>query len=256
MGKYVARHLGSMVGKRVANTVFLHGWGLSGEIWSQTLAQLPGAARDLPGYGATPVVGPYSAESLADALAQEISAPANLVGWSMGGMVALALAARHPDKVARLVLVGSSPAFAARADWPHGMAPEVLGEFARALAEDYRTTLLRFLSLQARGGDAARAVIGQLRARMQAQAEPDPEVLAAGLELLRTVDLRDQVGRVRCPSLVVHGGYDMLCAPAAGAWLADHLPDARLALHQRAAHAPFLSHPDWFAATVKEFLHG
>ena len=256
MGKYVARHLGSMVGKRVADTVFLHGWGLSGEIWSQTLAQLPGAARDLPGYGATPVVGPYSAESLADALAQEISAPANLVGWSMGGMVALALAARHPDKVARLVLVGSSPAFAARADWPHGMAPEVLGEFARSLAEDYRTTLLRFLSLQARGGDAARAVIGQLRARMQAQAEPDPEVLAAGLELLRRVDLRDQVGRVRCPSLVVHGAYDMLCAPAAGAWLADHLPDARLALHQRAAHAPFLSHPDWFVATVKEFLHG
>jgi pimeloyl-[acyl-carrier protein] methyl ester esterase len=61
---------------------------------------------------------------------------------------------------------------------------------------------------------------------------------------------------VRCPSLVVHGAYDMLCAPAAGAWLAEHLPDAGLALHERAAHAPFLSHPDWFVATVREFLHG
>jgi pimeloyl-ACP methyl ester esterase len=154
------------------------------------------------------------------------------------------------------VLVGSSPAFAARADWPHGMAPEVLGEFARSLAEDFRTTLLRFLSLQARGGDAARAVIGELRARMQAQAEPDAAVLAAGLELLRTVDLRDRVGQVRCPCLVMHGAHDMLCAPAAGAWLAGHLPDARLAVHERASHAPFLSHPDWFLATVKEFLHG
>ncbi|MDP2834153.1 MAG: pimeloyl-ACP methyl ester esterase BioH [Pseudomonadota bacterium] len=245
----------------MADTVFLHGWGLSGVVWAETVAVLcgedsPALHPDLPGYGAAPTRAPYSAESLADALAESIAAPVNLVGWSMGGMVALALAARHPDKVARLVLVGTSPAFAARTDWPHGMAPDVLGEFANALILDTRATLLRFLSLQARGGDAARAVIVQLRARMQAQAEPNPEVLAAGLELLRTVDLRDQVERVRCPTLVVHGAYDTLCPPEAGAWLAEHLPNGRLARHERASHAPFLSHPDWFVATLKEFLHG
>lgn len=240
----------------MTETVFLHGWGLSGAIWSETVARVPGATTDLPGYGAAPTVSPYTADTLADALAASITAPINLIGWSMGGMVALALAARHPDKVARLVLVGTTPAFAARPDWPRGMAPEVLDEFARSLAADYRATLSRFLSLQARGGDAAREVISLLRARMQAQAEPNPEVLAAGLELLRKVDLRDQVGQVRCPTLVVHGAYDTLCAPEAGAWLAEHLPNGRLALHERAAHAPFLSHPDWFVATLKGFLHG
>lgn len=236
--------------------VFLHGWGLSGAIWTETVARVPGATPDLPGYGASAMRSPYRAETLADALAASIAAPINLIGWSMGGMVALALAARHPDKVARLVLVGTSPAFAARPDWPRGMAPEVLAEFARSLARDYRATLSRFLSLQARGGDAAREVIGLMRARMRAQAEPNPEVLAAGLELLRTVDLREQVGQVRCPTLVVHGAHDTLCAPAAGAWLAEHLPNGRLALHERASHAPFLSHPDWFVATLKDFLHG
>lgn len=240
----------------MADTVFLHGWGLPGVVWAEAVTHIPGATPDLPGYGDAPTVSPYSAESLADALAEGITAPLNLVGWSMGGMVALALAARHPDKVARLVLVGTSPAFATRADWPHGMALEVLGEFARSLALDYRATLLRFLALQARGGDAAQWVIAQLRARMRAQAEPNPEVLATGLELLRTVDLRDRVERVRCPTLVMHGAHDTLCAPEAGAWLAEHLPNGRLALHERASHAPFLSHPDWFVATLKEFLHG
>ena len=236
--------------------LFLHGWGLSGAVWLPTLRHLPGSTPDLPGYGVSPTVTPYTAETLADALAARIVGPVDLVGWSMGGMVALALAARHPEKVARLVLVGTSPTFAASADCPHGMAAAVLAGFARSLQEDFRATLLRFLSLQARGGDEARVVIAQLRERMRTQAEPNPDVLAAGLELLRTVDLRDQVARVRCPTLVVHGAYDTLCAPAAGLWLAERLPDARLALHERASHAPFLSHPDWFVSTLKEFLHG
>jgi pimeloyl-ACP methyl ester carboxylesterase len=43
---------------------------------------------------------------------------------------------------------------------------------------------------------------------------------------------------------------------AAGLWLAEHLPRATLARHERASHAPFISHPDWFVQTVAEFLNG
>ena len=240
--------------------VFLHGWGLSGAVWTETMARFPPEvscqAPDLPGYGTSPSCTPYRVEDLADAVAASLARPVALIGWSLGGMVAQALAVRHPYKVARLVLVSTSPAFAARADWPHAMAPALLEEFAHSLADDFRATLLRFLSLQARGGDAARAVAGQLRQRLRAQPEPNPADLAAGLELLRTLDLRAQAGRVGCPTLVVHGARDLLCPPEAGKWLAAQLPNARLALHERAAHAPFLSHPDWFAATLVDFLHG
>lgn len=239
-----------------APRVFLHGWGLHGGIWAETQAVLPGLAPDLPGYGASPTVVPYTAEDVADAVAAGLDEPVALIGWSLGGMVALALAARHPDKVARLALVGTSPAFVQRPDWPHGLTPEVLAGFAQSLAEDYRATLLRFLSLQARGGDQAREVIARLRERVFARGAPDPAVLAAGLALLRDVDLRILAPRVRCPTLVLHGAYDHLCPSAAGQWLAQAIPDARLALHPRAAHAPFLSHPAWFQAELAEFLHG
>lgn len=235
--------------------VFLHGWGLHGGIWTETLARMPGQAPDLPGYGGLPAPADYDAQSLADAVAAGLDGPVALIGWSLGGMVALALAARHPDKVARLVLVGTSPAFVQRPDWSHGLAPEVLAGFADALRLDYRATLLRFLSIQARGGDGAREVIGRLRERVFARGEPEPATLAAGLGLLRDVDLRDLAGAVRCPTLVVHGGYDGLCPVQAGHWLAQRIPEARLALHAHAAHAPFLSHPDWFVDQVKAFLH-
>jgi len=242
--------------------VFLHGWGLHGGIWAETAAAFaeagPIAQPDLPGYGGQRAPTPYDAVTLAESLAADFanrqSGPVVLIGWSMGGMVAQAWAARFPAQVCGLVLVGTSPVFRHRGDWSHGLTDAALAGFAEDLGRDYRATLLRFLALQARGGDAARAVIARLRDTVFARGEPDPVVLAAGLRLLAEVDLRAEVARIRCPSLIVHGGHDALCPPAAGRWLADQLADARFALQSHAAHAPFLSHPDWFHATVQAFL--
>lgn len=239
-------------------TVFLHGWGLHGGIWQPTVARLAGIdalTPDLPGYGVSAMVEPYTAEGLADALAAQVAGPAIVVGWSLGGMAALAWAARHPQQVQALVLVATNPAFVNRPDWQRGLTPELLAGFASALAADYRATVLRFLSLQARGGDAARAVIAHLRASVFERGDPRPEALAAGLELLRDTDLRNAAGTVRCPTLIIQGDHDGLCPAAAGEWLAAEIPGARLARHPHAAHAPFLSHPDWFHAQMKAFLH-
>ncbi len=237
--------------------VCLHGWGLHSGIWAALGASLAGhavLAPDLPGYGHEAPVTPYTAEALAERLAAVVPPACVVLGWSMGGMVALAWAARRPEQVKGLVLVGTSPRFVNGGGWDLGLDPPVLEGFARELGRDYRGTLLRFLALQARGGEAARGVIARLRTTVFQRGEPDPAVLAAGLELLRSVDLRTQVTGVSCPTLVVHGGHDTLCPPAAGRWLAAHLPRARLALHAHAAHAPFLSHPEWFVATLAAFL--
>lgn len=240
--------------------VFLHGWGLHGGIWQETVAGLgdvgPVQTPDLPGYGDTASATPYTPGALAEVMADRQAGSCILCGWSMGGMVAMAWAAMRPEQVRALVLVATSPVFMNRPGWDRGMDPGTLAGFADALAQDYRATLLRFLSLQARGGDAAREVVSRLRQSVFSRGEPDPAVLAAGLELLKEVDLRDEVPRLACPVLVVHGGHDTLCPPGAAAWLAERAPQARLALHPHAAHAPFLSHPDWFRATLQAFLHG
>lgn len=236
----------------------LHGWGLHGGIWSGMAEALgPSAeAPDLPGYGAEPLVAPYTAEALADALAARHPGPRVVCGWSLGGMAALAWAARHPAQVERLVLVATSPVFVQHPDWPHAMAPDTLDAFARELTRDWRATLLRFLSLQARGGDEARTVIARLRETVLARGEPAAATLADGLALLAAVDLRGLAARVRCPTLIVHGRHDTLCLPAAAQWLAETIPGARLVMHEYAAHAPFLSHPEWFRGQMMDFLDG
>lgn len=251
MTLYVERH------GRGPELVLVHGWGLHGGIWAQLPQRLARRFRvtvvDLPGHGRSPPAARMDLEGIADALAALAEAPAQWLGWSLGGMLALALARRHPQRVRALVLVGTTPRFVQGPDWAHGMAGEVFAEFARGLEQDYRATLLRFLSLQAGGGEAGRAVIRQLRSAMFRHGAPQPAALRAGLAILRDTDLRAALPAIGVPALVLHGSHDRLTPPAAGAYLAAELPDARCQVFGGAGHAPFLTEPEAFAAAIEAF---
>lgn len=242
-----------------AGLVLLHGWGMDGGVWEGVKTELAASFRlhvvDMPGYGASPAVLPYRLENLVEAIAAVVPHRANWCGWSLGGLVALEAARRLPQRVARLVLVASTPCFVQREDWPCAMAAATLGEFAAALEDDYEDTLKRFLALQARGDAAAKNLLRGLRERLFAHGRPASEALRGGLAILRDSDLRAQVAALTQPALVVHGERDLLAPLAAGEWLARHLPAARLEVFQGAAHAPFLSHPREFTRVLMEFLN-
>mgnify|MGYP001559869254 CR=1 FL=1 len=235
--------------------VLVHGWGLHGGIWGDLPARLAKYFRvttlDLPGHGRSrEVSSDLSLAAFTDSVAELCPGAAIWLGWSLGGLIALHAALRHPQKVAKLVLVGATPKFVQAPDWPHAMPTEVFAGFARSLAQDYRATLLRFLSLHAGNSESARALLKQLRAEMFAQGEPQPEALAAGLAILEQTDLRARLMEIQVPALVVHGSHDRLAPPAAGEYLAAQLPQARLLRLEGAGHAPFLSHAALFADAV------
>jgi len=235
--------------------VLVHGWGLHGGIWGDLPARLSKQFRvttlDLPGHGRSRTAGEYlSLTAFTDSVVELCPAPAIWLGWSLGGLIALNAALRHPRKVASLVLVGATPKFVQAPDWPHAMPTEVFADFAHSLTQDYRATLLRFLSLQAGGNESARALLKQLRAGMFAHGEPQPEALAAGLAILEQTDQRARLAEIQVPALVVHGSHDRLAPPAAGEYLAAQLPAARLLRVEGAGHAPFLSHAALFADAV------
>jgi pimeloyl-[acyl-carrier protein] methyl ester esterase len=177
-----------------------------------------------------------------------------VLGWSLGGMVALELARHHGRHLRALLLVATTPKFLAGPDWEHGLPATVLDEFTRGLARDYRRTVQDFLVLQTRGDERALETLRALRGKLMTHGEPDARALASGLEILRHADLRDDLPRIVTPALVVAGEHDRLTPPGAGRELASRLPSARIRLVERSGHAPFLSHAGVVLDEVRGFL--
>ena len=92
--------------------------------------------------------------------------------------------------------------------------------------------------------------------RLSRAASRRPKALFGALDAIVTTDLRAEVAGIAQPALVIAGGRDTLALPAAARWLGERLPDARFAPIDGAAHVPFLSHPDAFAAALDPFLDG
>jgi pimeloyl-[acyl-carrier protein] methyl ester esterase len=238
--------------------VLLHGWGLNSAAWSPLLPRLEQRFRlalvDLPGHGRSPAAA--AAPGLAGwaaAVADAAPAASAWLGWSLGGQVAMAAALAGHD-IHRLVLVATTPCFVAGPGWPCGVPAGVLAGFADSLARDHDKTVRDFLSLQLRGDIRAATLLRSLRALLAASPAPDPAALAAGLQILAATDLRARLPALALPTLVLAGERDRLTPAEAGRRLAAALPDGRLHAFAGAAHAPFLTHGEEFAAAVTAFL--
>ncbi len=241
-----------------ADVVLLHGWGLHSGVWNgiaNELAQRWRVTRiDLPGHGRSPMAGDvHDVASFAEAVAAVAPPRAAWVGWSLGGMVSLQLAALHPERVQRLVLVATSPRFVQGEDWTYGVAPHVLAQFSDDLAQDYRGTLMRFLALEALGSDRSKEELRLLRQGVFQHGEPRPEALAVGLGILRDADLRPLLPAVQCETLFLYGERDRLVSGRAGPVVTAAMKEGRYQVIRGAAHAPFLSHPDEFLRALEGF---
>ncbi len=237
--------------------VLLHGWGFNGEIWNTIAAELSQQWTvyqvDLPGHGRSPM-SEYHLPTLVQQLATDLPKKAVWIGWSLGGLLALAMARWQAASVRALVLVASSPRFVTAADWPHAMTPTVLEHFAQQLQHDTMGTLHRFLALQVKGSQAARQQLRTLHALLKQTGVPQPEALQAGLTLLQNTDLRSELLQIRSRALLCLGGHDTLVPAAVGKDCQQWWPALHKVCIKPAAHIPFLSHPELFLPILQDFL--
>lgn len=232
--------------------LLLHSLGTEGRVWQKQAERLAGRFRvirpDLRGHGLSAVTpGPgriaqfaQDAVSVLDALG---IARAHVAGLSIGGLVAQALAAAAPGRVASLILADTAMAIPPPALW-HERAALVR---ARGMAVIEEAVVARWVTpaaLTAPETDGLRRML--LRT--------DPEGYAAAAEALAAADLAADTARLRLPALVLVGDGDLATPPAAAAALAGAIPGARLVTIDRAAHIPTFEQADAVTAAMRRFL--
>jgi pimeloyl-[acyl-carrier protein] methyl ester esterase len=234
--------------------VLLHGWGMHSGVWGQWLLHLQRDFRvtavDLPGHGSSRFQGQRELEEWAAAVLEVVPPRAWWVGWSLGGLVALAAADQARNRLSGLVLLASTPKFVAYQDWMHGVPAEVFSQFARQLETDSERTLSRFLSLQVRCAERGNETLRQLRGDLRGRPAADPGALRAGLRFLQECDLRSAIRGRDMPLFWLLGERDTLIP----AQLARDFPGIASTVIPGAGHAPFLSHPQQCADYVRTNL--
>ncbi len=225
--------------------VLVHGAGGTHLHWPAPVRRLPDTsvfALDLPGHGRSEGAASARIPEMAEAvlaLLDHLRLPQAVVGGhSMGGAIALSLALAHPQRVAGLVLVGSGARLR--------VGPAILD----GLARDYPATVA--LVIEMAFGPAAPADLKRLaQARML---EVDPPVLRGDWDACNLFDVRDRLGEITAPALVITGQADTLTPEKHARFLAEHLLQAELVLLPGAGHMVMLEQPAAVAAAIRQWL--
>lgn len=246
----------------MSQIVLLHGWGMNQGVWqlvSEKLNQTLGRnveVIDLPGFGESrQVPEPYTLANAAEQVASQLSENSVLVAWSMSGLFALYIADKYPEKVNKIVLVGSSPYFCEQDNWP-GIKSNVLSQFMTQLSSDHKKTVERFLAIQAMGSEHAREDVKQLKAVLNRYPEPNISALTGGLEILKTADLREQFQSLTTPIYGIFGRLDSLVPEKVIPELKKLRNNFDYIVLNKASHAPFISHPEEFADALRSCVIG
>lgn len=245
------------------NLVFIHGWGLNTTVFESISEKLANIFTisfiDLPGYGYNvEQLAQCSFEELLEQLNEVITPNSVLLGWSLGGLIAMKYSLKYPKKLRGLITVCSSPCFTqqevnSKIEW-EGMPKRTLKAFNRILKPTNKDQICdKFLAIQAIGSPSIRKDIRALKQVILKQPRPTYESLMFGLKLLEEVDLRDELNNLEIPSLHCFGNFDRL-VPNSVTNYWKKIKNANVELFEKSAHNPFLSEQEEFIKKIKDFI--
>lgn len=229
--------------------VLLPGWGLEGAVL-QPLAEALGAELTVQ-VPALPRLSSAAVADWLDELDARLPLDCWLAGWSLGGMLATALAARRGARCRGLISLASNACFVANDAWPMAMAAQTHVAFYEGCQQSSGATLKRFAMLCAQGGADVRALSRRLQGHLATSGEP---ALLAGLRLLANLDNRLALSAFTGPQLHLLAEQDALVPADAAEQLLALLPAGEVDVLEGCGHAFVLEQADALAALMLDFI--
>lgn len=231
--------------------VMLHGWATDSRIWQAVMPALQERFRihlvDLPGFAnnAELLLGYREADWLVLANAG-LPDRFHMIGWSLGGNLALSFAAAFPQRVLTLTLLCCNPVFVAK---DHaGMDKKVFDDFYETVRADASAGVKQFLRLMAQGDPQEKHLKRQLRSVFDEPLRYNTKLLLAALEYLGSTSQQALVSPLGDKCLMLFGEYDALVPVG----IADHYPFTRVM--SGVGHTPMLTAPEVLVSQLFEHL--
>ena len=212
------------------NLIFLHGWGTNSSIWQYQVEYFSKRYTVR-----TPDINQFATSIF--------QLPAILIGWSYGGMLAIEMVCRHPDKLKALTLIGCSSKFT------DGLAPTIVKNLRRNLSRNFKETMRKCYGLFFSEEEIA------IAARfIKTQPMPDEKNTLDILGKLMELDLKAALRNINIPTLIIHGDKDQICPISQGEVLHKGINGSRLEIIKSAGHMPFYTRQQEVNAILADFL--
>jgi proline iminopeptidase len=195
-----------------------------------------------------------------DALRQKIGAEKfDLLGHSWGGYLAMSYAARHPERIERLIIADSAApkiqdtAFLFNKIFPETTSRQDAMAFAEALGDpeavaaslhEYMTMI--YFNPEVRDREVARSAAFVYKQKVNRMLWTEAQ----------NYDLNPELGKYKFPTLVITGRYDFNVAPSVAYGIHRAVPNSEFAVFEKSGHLPFCEEPDAFVTRVDSFLRG
>ena len=194
--------------------LLIHGWGMSGKIWDEFSKLMKNKNKlyviDLPGMGKSELINPYKIDDLISKINKSIPKKITIIGWSLGGQIAMKYYLKYPKSVNSLVCISSTPCFIKKPGWDFGVSINFFSKFKKELLNNWQKTLSKFFLLQIKEDEEKKNILKKLENSFMNEQPPNKKGLEKTLEILEEMDIRNDIKNINIPTLIISGKKDAI----------------------------------------------
>jgi pimeloyl-[acyl-carrier protein] methyl ester esterase len=238
--------------------VLIHGWGMSGKIWDEFSKLMTSENKlyiiDLPGMGKSELINPYKIDNIINEIHGLIPEKVTIIGWSLGGQIAMKYYLKFPKSVSYLVCLSSTPCFIKKPGWEFGVSINFFSRFKKELLNNWQKTLRKFFLLQIKEDDEKERILKKLENSFMGDQPPKKEGLERALEILEEIDIRNDIKHINIPTLIISGKKDSISNYKASMWMHSQIKGSKIFIFDSAGHIPFIDYQRKCFELIEEFL--